>query len=88
MDPSKAVLEWPRPLRLKGAQWFLGFANYYRRFYTELLIRPGAYHRFNQEKGGSFSMVYGGSRCIRQTKDSLLFCGSSGAPRSRFTTHP
>ncbi len=34
MDPEKvkAVVEWPIPSDRKQLQWFLGFANYYRKF--------------------------------------------------------
>ncbi|KAK3545138.1 hypothetical protein QTP70_001438 [Hemibagrus guttatus] len=34
MDTNKvrAVLEWPAPATIKELQWFLGFANFYRRF--------------------------------------------------------
>lgn len=34
MDEQKvtAVLNWPQPTTLKELQWFLGFANFYRRF--------------------------------------------------------
>ncbi|XP_053548908.1 uncharacterized protein LOC128640454, partial [Bombina bombina] len=34
MDPNKlsSILDWPRPDSLKALQWFLGFANYYRKF--------------------------------------------------------
>jgi hypothetical protein len=42
MDPDKvkAIIEWKRPITVKGVRSFLGFANYYRRFiakYTETL---------------------------------------------------
>ena len=34
MDPEKvrAVEQWPKPTVCKALQWFLGFANFYRRF--------------------------------------------------------
>ncbi|XDV54467.1 hypothetical protein PO909_022751 [Leuciscus waleckii] len=34
MDPDKvkAVIDWPSPDSRKALQWFLGFANFYRRF--------------------------------------------------------
>lgn len=34
MDPEKvsAVKEWPTPSSQKQLQWFLGFANVYRKF--------------------------------------------------------
>ncbi len=36
MDPEKvkAVVEWPSPDSRKALQRFLGFANFYRRFYS------------------------------------------------------
>ncbi|KAK3535520.1 hypothetical protein QTP70_016934 [Hemibagrus guttatus] len=36
MDTNKvrAVSEWPAPATIKELQWFLGFANFYRRFIT------------------------------------------------------
>ncbi len=38
MDPEKvkAVVEWPSPDSRKALQRFLGFANFYRRFYSQL----------------------------------------------------
>ncbi len=37
MDPEKimAVVEWPSPDSRKALQRFLGFANFYRRFYSQ-----------------------------------------------------
>lgn len=34
MDPGKvkAVVDWPQPMSRVHLQWFLGFANFYRRF--------------------------------------------------------
>ena len=31
-DRVKAVHNWPTPTTVKEVQWFLGFANYYRRY--------------------------------------------------------
>ncbi len=34
MDPKKvqSVLDWPVPTSVKEAKWFIGFANFYRKF--------------------------------------------------------
>jgi hypothetical protein len=44
MDPGKinAILEWPEPGNMKDIQWFIGLANYYRRFIKDFtkIARP------------------------------------------------
>ena len=44
-DRVNTVCNWPTPTTVKEVQWFLGFANYYRRFIRgvgqwQLLLSP------------------------------------------------
>ena len=39
MDPAKVktIQDWPEPQKVKDVQSFLGFANFYRCYYPQLL---------------------------------------------------
>ena len=40
-DKIHAILDWPKPWKVKDVQYFLGFANFYQRFihnYSEITV--------------------------------------------------
>ena len=48
-----AVRNWPTPTMIKEVQWFLGFPNYYRRFWS-----GSSSHYLTAEGGpGAFAVV-------------------------------
>ena len=42
---TKSVREWAVPKNLRGVRGFIGFANFYRRFFQELLLHCPTTHR-------------------------------------------
>ncbi len=74
MDPEKikAVVEWPSPDSRKALQRFLGFANFYRRFYSQFQPTSLASDRLDLPQN-DVQVVWRSGSCVRQTKESLCF---------------
>uniref|UniRef100_A0A4W5K3E9 ribonuclease H n=1 Tax=Hucho hucho TaxID=62062 RepID=A0A4W5K3E9_9TELE len=74
-DRISAVRNWPTPTTVKEAQWFLGFANYYRRF-----IRG-----FGQVAAPITSLLKGGAVSLQWSAEADM---AFGHLRALFTSAP
>lgn len=77
MDDQKvrAELNWPKPQTLKELQWFLGFANFYRRFIRNFSLVAAPLTSMTRRTSSSLSWTPEASQAFQELKH-------------RFTTAP
>ena len=73
MDPSKTevIAKWPTPQNKKDVQWFLGLANYYRRFIRNFATIAKPLQRLT-EKNAPFSWTISCQKAFDELRTCLV----------------
>ena len=75
----KAVQDWATPEDVKGVRSFPGFANYYRRFVSELCSNCGPLDIIDEE-GRGMAMGALSTACLSAVKRSFVHCANFAVP--------